>query len=129
MTCTGPVSFRVQLDDGRVRRCHQDQLRSRWLPDEVQREETPSAEEEEDVLMPSLPQSADLPAVEVPAAEVPEPPAAPEPVVEVQPQPESTPKRLVPPGSTATTSTASQQPIVRSYPRRDRNRPDWFDRK
>ena len=76
VTCTGPVSFRVQLDDGRVRRCHQDQLRSRWLPDEVQREETPSAEEEEDTM-----------------------------------------------------STASQQPIVRSYPRRDRNRPDWFDRK
>ena len=127
------MSFRVQLDDGRVRRCHQDQLRSRRLLDEVQREETPSAEEEEDVLMPSLPQSADLPAVEVPAAEVPEPPAAPEPVVEVQPQPESIPKRSVPPGSTATTSTASstasQQPIVRSYPRRDRNRPDWFDRK
>ena len=26
---TGPVSFHVRLTDGRLRRCHQDQLRSR----------------------------------------------------------------------------------------------------
>ena len=26
---TGPVSFRVRLQDGRIRRCHQDQVRTR----------------------------------------------------------------------------------------------------
>ena len=26
---TGPVSFHVKLDDGRIRRCHQDQIRNR----------------------------------------------------------------------------------------------------
>ena len=28
---TGPVSFRVKLNDGRMRRCHQDQLRKRTV--------------------------------------------------------------------------------------------------
>lgn len=30
---TGPVSFHVQLEDGRQRRCHQDHLRSRVVDD------------------------------------------------------------------------------------------------
>ena len=28
---TGPVSFRVRLTDGRIRRCHQDQIRRRYV--------------------------------------------------------------------------------------------------
>ena len=28
---TGPVSCKVRLEDGRIRRCHQDQVRSRFM--------------------------------------------------------------------------------------------------
>lgn len=36
---TGPVSFHVQLEDGRNRRCHQDQLRLREVDDTPEQED------------------------------------------------------------------------------------------
>ena len=46
--CTGPVSFRVKLQDGRVRRRHLDQVRSRSV---------------------NVPQVVEYPSVDVPATE------------------------------------------------------------
>ena len=52
---TGPVSFVVQLSDGRERRCHQDQLRFRTVDvtvEELIETETPSPHSE-DIELPS----------------------------------------------------------------------------
>ena len=46
---TGPVSFRVKLQDGRVRRCHLDQVRSRSV---------------------NVPQVVEYPNVDVPATDL-----------------------------------------------------------
>ena len=52
---TGPVSFIVALQDGRQRRCHVDQLRSRESEDEIQE---PEMVEDESIPI-SLPVSAE----------------------------------------------------------------------
>ena len=35
MEASGPVSFRVRLEDGRLRRCNQDQIRPRLVENET----------------------------------------------------------------------------------------------
>ena len=65
---TGPVSFRVKMQDGRLRRCHVDQMRKRSV-------EEPSAPEEQ---------------VDVPSPRIEVQPEPPEPSVELdQPSPET----------------------------------------
>ena len=44
---TGPVSFRVRLEDGRVRRCHQDQLSVRVIAPDLTAQEVIEVIEEE----------------------------------------------------------------------------------
>ena len=49
---TGPVSFHVRLTDGRLRRCHQDQLRPRE-GDEETMGQIPDSVPEDDELIPT----------------------------------------------------------------------------
>ena len=51
MKITGPVSYHVRLADGRVRRCHQDQLRARG-GDEEETEAMPNHTPEENESIP-----------------------------------------------------------------------------
>ena len=101
---TGPVSFRVQLADGSVSRCHQDQLRTRVNQSAAASASTESAESGSD----------DFPEVTTPPSFIPPTKIA------QQSESESTP-------DTATASTVeSTVTTERRYPARDRQPPDYF---
>lgn len=54
---SGPVSFKVQLQNGKMIRCHQDQLRSRFT-ENPQQKDIPLFEDDDVNIIPSSPNSA-----------------------------------------------------------------------
>ena len=109
----GPISFRVRLEDGRERRCHQDQLRHRSVEDDHTAEL--SEEEVGDNVAVSFPSPATGPVAPAPASAIAE-----EPPEAAQP---SEPSR-----SSVEQSNVQQsaQPI-RQYPRRNRRPREMFE--
>jgi len=104
---TGPVSFLVKLDDGRQRRCHQDQVRKCTVavpPSTVQSD----ADILEDIVVPSIPNET---------SQTP-PPSSGE---QSDSQTSSAPTSLESDPSVATTH-------VKTYPKRNRVPRTWFDK-
>lgn len=102
---TGPVSFLVKLNDGRQRRCHQDQIRRRTVTLPPPPDQT-DAEILEDVVIPST---------EPPAPSV---PADATPIV----HPEQVPTSVATPARPLTTE-------LKTYPKRDRIPRTWYEPK
>jgi len=132
--CTGPVSFHVKLNDGRERRCHQDQLRNRVSQADSETEEeseTPMTADSFDLLDPP------------PAAEV--APAEPTPTVTAPAVPKPTTETVAPTGTTPdgppSGATPESQPVDptsegqsselapprKTYPRRNRTARQWYE--
>lgn len=131
---TGPVSYMVKLQDGRLIRRHQDHLR-------IRRHDSPSlvtpevVVDKEAELCPLDDESITIPD---PITEEPEP----QPVVEVDSPPTSLESNSNSPSAGSavdertsqgaghpSTPTPAPVPPRKSYPRRDRRDPDWFDGK
>ena len=105
----GSVSFRVQLDDGRLRKCHQDHLRPRLVEDD-----TPE--------MSQLPAEGSL---SIPAPDIVEP-VTPTPQITPGSQPSTQPE-TVSPTTSPTVTNESNVSIERRYPRRNRKRHEHFE--
>ena len=106
---TGPVSFRVALEDGRERQCHQDQLRKMPQDFETQGDSSPMSSDDSWTAEPPTPVAEE---VQVEAADTLAAPAA-------APAPAETPP--VPP-----TTTDTQATVRKTYPRRIRKPRDIF---
>ena len=112
----GPVSFRVRLEDGRERRCHQDQLQHRSVEDD-RTAELSKEEVGDDVAVP-FPSLATVAVAPAPASSIAgEPPEAAKPSQLSQPSRSSVERSNV---------QQSAQPI-RQYPRRNRHPREMFE--
>ena len=105
---SGPVSFQVLLEDGRRKRCHQDQLRPRVVEDgPPEMSEVPVDADTSDSTSTSVPSAADS------TVETSSPvlgPDLPEPPVPAQ-----------------SNRTPSSESSVRRYPSRQRKPRVWFE--
>ena len=110
----GPLSFHVLLEDGRRRRCHQDQLRQREVSDETSDMSQISLEDIPIASPPPL-ESTDA-AVEIPTSQT-TPPDTSNPVE--PPEPAETTETDLPPPPTET--------VVHRYPHRFRKPRECFD--
>ena len=129
---TGPFSFLVKLQDGRLIRRHQDHLRRRVADSET---ETPvESDEIPEILIDSFTTAPTSPVVSSsgdngPAATLnaQESPAnADASGAEVQ-SPESTTETVPPGGVNARNTTSTGTPETpKTYPKRRRNKPDWY---
>ena len=108
---SGPVSCRVRLEDGRLRRCHQDHLRSRLVDDGIS-DTSPTVPDDG---VPISPTSAGTANEMVEAAVVP-PPVSGE--AEPPPQPSTPPESISPPTS---------ESRERRYPHRHRKAREHFE--
>ena len=127
---TGPVSFLVRLLDGRVVRRHQDQLRIRKSDFEKQPELRPTSEDPGGTFIPEtfLDSTQDTPD-SVTAGSV---PIEPDPVVELESsETAGTASEQVTPSETsklpASDLPQASPPTQKTYPKRTRNKPNWFD--
>ena len=122
---TGPVSFHIQLSDGRERRCHQDQIRSRAVQadretDEEAESETSAQDSEVEWEWPPLvPEAAP---VAPPTSAVPPPPV---PTAEEGDQPR--PRHVQCSGSETPVTPASAAPVRKTYPQRTRTARQWYE--
>lgn len=124
---TGPVSFEVKMEDGRIRRCHQDQIRQR-----VAAPDTPPVPEQQELESETpdldIPIPASEPSDTEPETTEPEPPdVEPPPTMGNSPvtDPESdTPTRADPPTPPVNVSPGSR---VKVYPRRNRTTVDRYE--
>ena len=101
---TGPVSFKVKLVDGRIRRCHQDQIRKRTV------EVHPRSTSEESDTTPSV-----VPGILVPELSDPRPTSESAGVANPALESSDSPIETDPPVETTPAATPP-----RSYPRRNR---------
>ena len=62
---TGPVSYQVKLGDGRVMRCHQDQLRPRFTRDNIESQGIPLLDDDDLTMFTSAPSPTVPPDIEV----------------------------------------------------------------
>ena len=104
---TGPVSFRVLLDDGRERRCHQDQIRSR-VADGSQQLSIELQDPSADVIDTPSPESIAVDTTVEGDHEIVQSPLI-----------NTTPESSLP-------MSASASSITRSYPQRNRKPPERF---
>ena len=106
MQVTGPVSFLVELQDGREKRCHLDQLRSRESGDDAHVES--EVVEEDTIPIPSdqLTENAELTTAEE------TPPTEPQ---------------IDTPQSAESVEPPQPRPVVRDYPRRQRKQREWYE--
>ena len=58
---TGPVSYQVKLEDGKVVRCHQDQLRPRFTDVNVESQEMPLLNDDDLTMFTNVPPSTTSP--------------------------------------------------------------------
>ena len=100
---SGPLSFKVQVQDGHIVRCHQDHLRKRG---EVPESQTVESEDFTDY---GLPQTQEVPDTQ-----------SPETSDTLQ---ESSATARVPP---QTAIPPTDAPTHRTYPSRNRRPPDWY---
>ena len=138
---TGPVSFMVRLGDGRIIRRHQDHLRIRKNDIEIvsdpemegvtrKEAEVPSDNLLDTLIQPSTSSIETEPGgessnnpdnTETESDSTGEPPTDHEVVVDTG--------TLSPPTSEGTTVMPQQTPLKKTYPKRNRHPPDWYDGK
>ena len=112
---TGPVSFQVKLDDGRTRRCHQDQIRIRVIaPDMPPESDDGSLENTSDIVIPlssfeGEPQASEVESLTLGSDSPPSDPPGPSGI-----PPESSEPDVMP-------------PTAKSYPSRSRVPPDRYE--
>ena len=117
----GPVSFHVQLEDGRRRKCHQDQLRARVVGDGHPDMVTDLAPEATDENFPSIPASSGVP---VGAHEMaPTQPQSPPPVGEPPQGPTESPTT----DHSSSILSRSVETLTRRYPSRIRQPRQIFE--
>ena len=108
---SGPVSFRVQLEDGRQRRCHQDHLRLREVEGAMSSDMSQIAPEDSILISPTTTSESRDPVMTSVSSGTPP---------EVGPPTEQT-------ESPTTTSQPSASPSAQRYPRRNRKPRDHFE--
>ena len=138
---TGPASFMVRLGDGRIIRRHQDHLRIRKNDIEIvsdpevegvtcKEAEVPSDNLLDTLIQPSTSSIETEPGgessnnpdnTETESDTTGEPPTDHEVVVDTG--------TLSPPTSEGTTVMPQQTPLKKTYPKRNRHPPDWYDGK
>ena len=99
---TGPVSFGVRMQDGRTRRCHQDQVRTRSV---------------------DVPPVVATEALEIPVKET----SSNEPPVTSQSSESSVPESVEPPVPPQTVEPSQPATSVKVYPKRSRKTVDRYD--
>ena len=128
---TGPVSFLVELSDGRQRRCHQDQVRIRTVPVTPEMEQDGREDEivsdlvipAESTLIPTVP-IAD-PVESSDSVERPSEQTSPSAVAETPVGVGGTTG-----GTSVPTTTQPEPPLPgKIYPKRDRTPRTWFEPK
>ena len=109
---TGPVSFQVLLEDGRRKRCHQDQLRCRVVDDERPDTSQGSSEVDFPFTSPSSGEENLPPSVST------EPPAS--------RQPDDSFAQISSP-TELNAHTHPSEVNTQRYPRRQRKQREWFE--
>ena len=107
---TGPVSYVVKLTDGRTRRCHQDQLRTRTIA------ASPPANQVDADILEELP----VPSAEPESVQEDSPASLPE---GGSPSPSASPESVPAPSAVPTIHP------VKAYPKRKRVPRTWFEPK
>jgi len=109
---SGPVSFRVQLEDGRWRRCHQDHLRLREVEGAMSSDMSQIAPEDSILISPTTTSESRDPVTTSVSSGTPP---------EVGPPTEQTES------PTTTSQPSASNPSAQRYPRRNRKPRDHFE--
>ena len=96
---TGPVSYSVRLEDGRVRRCHQDQLRSRVTDEDTQEMSEVMQDDSVPSAIPVTVESTVTPQSDIPHSEPTEPQSSATSVTHTYPRRNRKPREWFEPGS------------------------------
>ena len=109
---SGPVSFRVQLEDGRQRRCHQDHLRLREVEGAMSSDMSQIAPEDSILISPTTTSESRDPVMTSVSSGTPP---------EVGPPTEQTES------PTTTSQPSASNPSAQRYPRHNRKPRDHFE--